>query len=191
MKSNSKKAARSTNSKDCFENHEAQVGALRAVDCDSPNTKSLHTVLDLLEDQIQEANDKIESAIATDITASNSSKKVVSFNESFTPQQKDKIQGLIRAEKEKKSVPLQYALVLVQHLVEMKNRNLELETNVRELEAKLQEHGGFTATEENDDGCTGNDEDDDSDDDSSSDDSDYSSDDSCTPVEGMNLIEQI
>jgi len=38
-------------------------------------------------------------------------------------------------------VPLEHALVLVKHLVQMKTTNMELETYVREMQVKMREGG--------------------------------------------------
>lgn len=67
--------------------------------------------------------------------------RFVSFGDNLTPNQKVKVDSFILAQKQKKVVPLQHALVLVQHLVDMKNRNIELETTVKDLEARLEESG--------------------------------------------------
>ena len=47
----------------------------------------------------------------------------------------------MHTEKQKKTVPLDHAIVLVKHLVQIKTENYELEGYIKEMQAKLQEAG--------------------------------------------------
>jgi len=44
---------------------------------------------------------------------------------------------VVEMEKQRKTVPLDHSLVLIKHLVQVKTENLELESYVKEMQAKL------------------------------------------------------
>jgi hypothetical protein len=89
-------------------------------------------------------------------------------------------------------VPLEHALVLVKHLVEMKTTNMELEIYVKEMQVKMREGGiavpsmlkpEITVSEKR----SSNDDQDD--DDSSVDSQDSESNSNLEPVAGKGLLE--
>ena len=61
--------------------------------------------------------------------------------ESLTEEQKSKIDVLVGKARQERSVPLDHALVLVKHLMQTRLANMELETYIKEMQAKLQENG--------------------------------------------------
>ena len=102
----------------------------------------------------------------------------------------------MQVEKQKKTVPLDHALVLVKHLVQVKTENLELESYIKEMQAKMQEagvaipskHKPENASDNIDEHAAKEEDNDDSDEETDSEDSE---DENKDPIPGGNLLEQI
>ncbi len=61
--------------------------------------------------------------------------------ETLSPEQKAQVDQLVNKAKQERSVPLDHALVLVKHLMQARSANMELETYINEMQAKLSENG--------------------------------------------------
>ena len=116
----------------------------------------------------------------------------------LTPVQKERIAKLVQTEKQRKTVPLDHTLVLVKHLVKMKTENLELESYIKEMKAKMQENGIAIPSKHKPENASDNMDENaaavgEGDNDEDSDDSDYtdSDDEDKEIVPGEGMLEQI
>lgn len=99
--------------------------------------QALSTVLDGLSNQILRLRQHVEvirSQPADDVKAG---KHQTFGGDDLSPAQKERIAKVVEMEKQRKTVPLDHSLVLIKHLVQVKTENLELESYVKEMQAKL------------------------------------------------------
>ena len=90
---------------------------------------SLVTVLDGLSNQIVRLRSEVTALVCT----SKDHKHQTFGQANFTQEQKQRAQAAIHIQKQEKSVALDHALVLVQHLLKAETVNMELKNSLREM----------------------------------------------------------
>ena len=115
---------------------ESECGAVKSNFADD---QSLKTVLDGLANQLVRLRQHVE--VIKHQPADQMQHQTFGGGQKLTKQQQERITSVVQTEKQKKSVPLDHAIVLVKHLVKMKTENYELETYIKEMKAKMEEAG--------------------------------------------------
>ena len=110
-----------------------------AVNSQIADHQSLISVLDGLSSQILRVRQHVDMIKSQPL---DKAQKHQTFgpDENLSSDQLERIAQIIGRHKGEKSVPLDHALVLTKHLVEVKTQNMSLETQILELQAQLKEN---------------------------------------------------
>ena len=143
----------SNNNEESLSKHEADLMRLKArqsqrleaetatVNSQIADHQSLIAVLDGLSSQILRVRQHIDMIKSQPLDKAQKHQTFgMDEGQNLSSDQMERIAQVIGRHKADKSVPLDHALVLTKHLVEVKTQNMNLETQILELQAKLKEN---------------------------------------------------